>query len=296
MTRPGILPSLALALALAGCGPAVGQECVTDGGPWPFPVELAESSGVAWSLRHPDVLWTVPDGRVDALWALDDEGGILGSVPVDLPGVWDVEDLSAAPCAEGTCLFLADIGDNALTRDSLVVWRIAEPDLPGGVSPAAPPIRPEAWILRYPDVEHDAEAAFIDAGGRIHIVSKGSERPVRHFVGPVVTRGAGEDELEFVHALGDDARSLGNRVTGGSSVPGTDLVVLRTYRDLLVHRLEGARLVPVEKGVQSLLTLREPQGEAVAVGRDRRIALTSEAGPLGRVGGMHLLRCGVVGR
>jgi hypothetical protein len=271
---------------------------VTEGGPWPFPIELAESSGVTWSLRHPGVIWTVPDGRIDAVWAVDDQGEVLGSVPVELPGVWDVEDLSSAPCAEGTCLFLADIGDNALTRDSIVVWRIPEPELPrgegdGGSAREAMPAEP--WVLRYPGPEHDAEASFLDRAGRIHLVSKGAEKPAGHFVGPVVSAGSGDARLERVQTVEERVRPLGDMITGASAVPGSDLVVLRTYRDLLVYRLDGDDLVPVEGGVQSLLTLREPQGEAIAVGTDRRIAVTSEAGPLGRVGGMHLLRCGVIG-
>jgi len=284
---------LTAATLFVGCAAAVGPACEISAGPYPLPPELAESSGVAWGLRNADVVWTVADGRADRVWALNTEGTIVAEVPVVLPGVWDVEDLAVAPCEAGACLLLADVGDNALTRDSLVVWQFAEPQvLPASDALYAPVTDVAAWVLRYPGEAHDVEAMFIDGQGRIRLVSKGVDRPVRHFRGPVIAgRVGGEGVLEEVQTFGDGPRLLANQVTGASAIPGTDRVVLRTYRDLLLYRLEGEVLVPVEGGVESLLPLREPQGEAVSSDRGGRVVLTSEAGPLGRAGGMHLLSC-----
>lgn len=248
---------------------------------------------MAWGLRNPDIVWTVADGRADRVWALDTRGAVIAEVPVELPGVWDVEDLAVAPCDEGACLYLADVGDNAYTRDSLVVWQFEEPDVGGGLQGRTDPVRNVvAWTLRFPGDAHDVEAMFLDGTGRVRLISKGVDRPVRHFRGPVLDgSNGGEGVLEEIQSLGQEPRVLANQVTGAAAIPGTDRVVLRTYRDLLLYRLEGEVLVPVEGGVESLLSLREPQGEAIASDRRGRVVLTSEAGPLGRAGGMHLLSC-----
>ncbi|MDT8368668.1 MAG: hypothetical protein RQ745_05645 [Longimicrobiales bacterium] len=280
---------------LAACGPAVGPACEIEGGPFPFPDGLSESSGVAWSVRSRDLVWSVPDGRADRIWALDLEGRVVAELPLRLPGVWDVEDLAAGPCDEGACLYLADVGDNAGTRDSVVVWTIVEPAFEPDarevmrfdrVDPIA------ATTLRYTGEPENVEAVFIDRGGRIRLVSKGAERPARHFRGPPVTStDSVAYPLEPVQTLGEETRVLANQITGASAISGSDRVVLRTYRDLILHRLEGEVLVPVEGGTESLLPLRESQGEAIAVDREGRVVVTSEAGPLGRAGGMHILHC-----
>lgn len=280
--------------ALGACTPAVGPACELVSGPHPLPPELAESSGVAWSRLNEDVVWSVADGRVDRVVALDLEGKVLVAPDLILPGVWDVEDLAVAPCGGRSCLYLADIGDNAGTRDSVVVWSVPEPRLEGGVvvTEIVQGERPfTAWTLRYPEGAEDAEAFFVDRSGRARLVTKGSDGPARHYRGPLLTGEGGEYELDLVQELGEGVRLLADRVTGASSVPGTDRVVLRTYRDLALYRLEEELLSPVEEGVASLLSLQEPQGEAIAVDGAGRVVVTSEAGPLGRSGGMHLLSC-----
>lgn len=48
-------------------------------------------------------------------------------------------------------------------------------------------------------------------------------------------------------------------------------------------------------GIVNLRTLQEIQGEAVALGPDGLVVLTSEGGPLGGPASMRLLRCAVGG-
>ena len=59
------------------------------------------------------------------------------------------------------------------------------------------------------------------------------------------------------------------------------MVAVRTYQSLRFYRVEGRRLSPLDGGVVNLRPLQEIQGEAVALGPDGTVALTSEGGPLG---------------
>jgi len=283
--RATVPAALIIATACGSAG-AAGPGCLPAGGPFPFPQELSESSGAAWSVRHPGVIWTTGDGRVRTLFAVDTLGTVVAELPIQLPGVWDIEDLSVAPCEGGSCIYFADVGDNGLSRDTLLIHRMAEPALDESGPLLAEPLR-----VRLPDGPDDIEAMFIGPDGLIRLVSKGNGRPpalyrVPSDVGPDATR-----EAALVQRLDSTSRYLGRQITGGSAVPGTKLVLLRTYEDLSVWTLVGERLEPVEGGALPLRTLREPQGEAIAAGLGGRVALTSEAGPLGNLGGMHLLRC-----
>src|SRR5262245_44719285 len=84
--------------------------CVVAAGPTALP-DVVESSGLAISRRTPGVLWTHNDSGSDAvLFAIDKDGRLLGRVRVPVR-TRDWEDVSAARCPSGDCLYIADIGD-----------------------------------------------------------------------------------------------------------------------------------------------------------------------------------------
>ena len=84
---------------------------------------------------------------------------------------------------------------------------------------------------------------------------------------------------------------LPRQVTGASAAPDGSMVAIRTYETLQFYRWNGQHLMPLENGTVNLRTLRESQGEGVALGRDGVVALTSEAGPNGGAGSITVLRC-----
>jgi hypothetical protein len=125
---------------------------------------IDEASGLAASLRHPDVLWIINDSGDDpVLYAMDTGGAHLGRVTVRNARNVDWEDL-AAFCGETTSyLLIADVGDNRARRDECLLYLVPEPDIadlqPNGEISVALQRR-----LRfvYEDGPRDCEAVAVD--------------------------------------------------------------------------------------------------------------------------------------
>lgn len=240
------------------------------------------------SLRHPGVYWTHGDGASD-LFAVDGDGHVLARFPV-LPPTRDWEDLSIGSCGDGgTCLYLADLGDNAETRRFGRILRVAEPD------PASPgTLRPYVFPVRFPRGPRDVEALLVLPGERVLVVTKGRSDPVGvyRYPGPLRTDTV---VLEAVQRLGDGPPSLPRRVTGGAVSPGGGVAALRTYESLRFYRVRSDTLVPLPGGVVNLRPLSESQGEGVGIGRGGEVVLTSEGGPMGGAASMAFVRCRLEG-
>ncbi len=118
-----------------------------------------ELSGLAASIATPGTLWTHNDGPGMArLFALSTYG--TGNGIAILPGATavDWEDIASARCGAGACLYVADTGDNDLTRASVRIYEVDEPAEFRGMIEA----NYRAFDVVYPDGPHDAEALFVD--------------------------------------------------------------------------------------------------------------------------------------
>ena len=73
--------------------------------------------------------------------------------------------------------------------------------------------------------------------------------------------------------------------------PDGRLAALRTYQSLSFYRIEGDTLASLLGGLVNLRTLREAQGEALGIGLEGLVVLTSEAGPLGGEASLNVMRC-----
>ena len=296
---PGGHAVLGLVLALTGiaCAPIAlaGPGCAPTGQTVILPDALDETSGAAVSRRDPGAFWTHNDGGSD-LYAIDARGAVLSShrLPFRLR---DWEDMEVSECGEGgSCLYLADTGDNAERREagSIRIVRVAEPD-PAASPPAdAEPLQADVFPIRLPDGPRDIEALFVLPGERLHLITKGRAHAltVYRYPGPLrpdtVT-------LQEVQRLSDGAMSLLSQVTGASASTDGSAVAVRTYQSLEIFSLEADTLARRSNGLVNLRTLEEIQGEAVALGPDGLVVLTSEAGPLGGPASMRLLRCRIDG-
>src|SRR5512146_2363423 len=86
---------------------------------------LNEISGVVASIAHPGVLWAHNDsGDVPRFFAVDGAGNRLATISVAGAQAVDWEDIARGPCPAGTCLYLADIGDNKAQRSSYTIYRV----------------------------------------------------------------------------------------------------------------------------------------------------------------------------
>lgn len=284
---------LLLALLGAGCSwnTAGATGCRLADEPRPLPDGLGESSGVAVSLRTPGLLWTHNDsGNEAVLYAVDTAGRLLRAFPLKGVSARDWEDVAVARCGEGSCLYVADTGDNQEVRKRVFLLRLPEPGLDDGTAGGV-----EVFPMVFPDGPRDVEALYVLSGERVHLVTKGRSGPVEVYRYPPPLR-PGEVTLERVQTLTTSAPALEDQVTGADADPRGRWVVVRTYSELILYRPSGDTLVPVEDGRVDLRTLQEPQGEGVALGPDGRIYLSSESGRFVGPGSLRTLRCPILTR
>src|SRR5687767_11544428 len=136
-----------------------------------FRTSLApEASGIAAGVRNPDLLYIVDDGPGTAqlLVVRAKDAAVEGKLAIAGLEGRDTEDLAVGPCeASGpaSCIYIADIGDNLETRDSVRVVRVVEPDLSSGIPQEPIPAETATW--RYPDRPHDAEALLAGDDGSL---------------------------------------------------------------------------------------------------------------------------------
>ena len=292
MTR-GPVRSVTAVISLASlfaCTPvagALGTGCEVVQPPTALPDGLEETSGVAASRAHESILWTHNDSGGEAeVVAVRANGELVGRVAIRGARAQDWEDLALGACPEGTCLYLADIGDGTARRAEVGVYRFAEPDPAGGA------VRARYFPARYPTGPRDAEALFVLPGGEIHLVTKGRTEGVDLYRYPQSPTEGEPATLELVRRLAVGAQPLEAQVTGASASPSGEWVAIRSYKGLALWRTadlmrEGgapARLIDLEP-------LGEVQGEAVALLDNGGVVLTSEGGFPGAMGSVVLAVC-----
>jgi len=212
---------------------------------------LVEASGLVASRRAPGALWLHNDsGDRPRLFLAGPTGAALGIVPVEGATAVDWEDLAIGPCASGSCLFVADLGDNARRRASYAVYRLPEP------ADARAAVQAEALTVTYDDGAHDAEALLVHPEtGAITVVEKRPAGPagIYDLVGATLTK-VGELVLPDGDAL----------VTGGATRAGG--ILLRTYASVYFFPLaSGATIAEALAGEPCVLpSPPDPQGEAIA--------------------------------
>src|SRR2546425_12391509 len=112
--------------------------------------ELPEARCVAVSRLSSGVLWAVNASGKPLLFALDPSGAVKGKVRVAGAAIDDWEDIAVGPCPAGSCIYVADIGDNNAPRSHVTIYRGPEPS-PRDASTAAA----EVFRATYPDGPHD---------------------------------------------------------------------------------------------------------------------------------------------
>ncbi|HUF75518.1 MAG TPA: hypothetical protein VMM35_04535 [Longimicrobiales bacterium] len=259
-----------------------------------LPDALLETSGAAVSGRDPGAVWTHNDDG-SALYAIDERGRVLSEhrLPVELR---DWEDLAIADCLSGSCLYLADTGDNAERRSGgdVRIVRVPEPDPRARTAEEPSALEADVFPIALPDGARDIEAIFVLPGERVHLITKGRQHAltVYRYPGPLRRDTV---VLEEVQRLSDGPRSLLAQVTGASASADGSVVAVRTYQSLEFFQLHADTLARRPNGLVNLRTLEEIQGEAVALGPEGLVVLTSEGGPLGGPASMRLLTCRVEG-
>jgi hypothetical protein len=233
-----------------------------------------ESSGLALSAGG-DALWTHNDSGRPVLHLVGMDGRERGRVTVAGATLRDWEDVAAGPCpGSGRCLYVGDIGDNQASRTRITIYRVPEP------APGDAQSRPaEALAASYPDGAHDAEALFVLPDGGVYVVTKGETGGIGVYRLPRTARPGAVARLEPVAELRAGAVDRHDRITGAAASPDGQWIALRTLRQVDFYHtgdLSSGRLgAPL---TYDLRPLNEPQGEAVELGPDGVVYLSSEGG------------------
>jgi hypothetical protein len=291
-----------LAVALAGCdvartggktaaadSTAAPDVCVIAARGMELPSGAGESSGIAPSRRHPGVWWTHNDSGGDSvLFAVDGAGRDVGRVGVRGARNLDWEDVAVGPCQSGSCVYVADIGNNTGKKRPLSIYRIPEPGR--GDTASAPA---ERFDAEFPKGRPDTEAMFVLPDGGVYLVTKGStgNDPVDLYRWPTPLRPGFTSVLERVRTLVPHPGQPGDYVTGASASPNGRWVAVRSYSTLAFYRtrdLLGSGQPTVQ---MDLLPLGETQGEGVALSDDGTVMLTSEGGSHHLPGSATRLAC-----
>lgn len=205
--------------------------------------------------------------------------GTAISYPVNKPPL-DPEDLAIGP--DGT-IWIADIGDNELTRKTVALWKIVNDKIEG------------PYRMAYPDGKaHDAEALVIDGQGNPVIITKAVKEPTTQIftlgdqpLDAASTTGvplklAGELTLPKTNT--DNPMKVVGRtlVTGAAISPDRTKVVVRTYADAFEYPVSNGDIAGAFKGTPKVTPLPlEPWGEAITYSEDGTKFLTvSDTGAL----------------
>jgi hypothetical protein len=240
------------------------------------------------------VLWSHNDSGEPVVFALSSAGAVSGRVRVSGAKVVDWEAVAVGTCPQGSCLYVADIGDNTARRRAITIYRTREP-APGETVTA--PV--EALHATYPDGPQDAEAFLLLPDGVMLIVSKGDTGPVVLYRFPAPFQNGATVPLQrvvlLVPAAGKGKRALvdkPDRITDAAASPDGRWVVLRTNRALRFYdarEFAAGRVRAVSQ--YDVASLGEPQGEGVALSANGAVWLAGEGGGKGQPGSFARLTC-----
>ena len=249
--------------------------------------ELPEGSGLAASHRTPGRFWSHNDSGDPVLVAIDTKGVVAGRLHLSGATVQDWEAVAVGPCPAGSCIYVADIGDNDAERRQITVYRLEEPAAATGSTPVS-----GVFHASYPDGAHDAETLLVAPDGRLHVVTKGDTGPVSLYRFPNELRPGSTMRLERVGPARPSTPSGDDRITDGAVSPDGQWVVLRSTSALMFHRAAEFFAGQWREAARVPLTpLGEPQGEGVAFGADRAVYVAGEGGGRKQPGTFARLPC-----
>ena len=131
---------------------------------------ILESSGLAYSVKHPDLVYTMNDsGNRPMVYAIQvSTGKVVGRT--DLESL-DLEDTESIAVDRRGRLWLGDLGDNDRDRDDVSIVSFDEPG-PGNAAPRAL----QRYPVKYSTGPSNVEAMMVyPASGQIFLVSKKNE-------------------------------------------------------------------------------------------------------------------------
>jgi hypothetical protein len=193
--------------------------------------DLPESSGLALSATHDNLLWTHNDsGDAASLYAFTLSGEGRGRIDLSGASADDWEGLAIGPCGAATCLVVGDIGSTRSQPAEMVLWRIEEPVPPGDGERLE--VAAQRLTLTFGDAPYDAEGLAIDPrNGDILLTEKSLDTRFRIYRVPAAAWDRPEarvsPELLWVAELGGGLES--SFVTQADIDPSGSELFVGTY-------------------------------------------------------------------
>ena len=191
---------------------------------------ILESSGLVM-LADGSLLTLNDSGDGPVLYRVSQTGALLQTIELGGAVAVDWESLAAGPCGEDTCIFVADVGDNGASRQSVTIFRFPVESLmteePAAVLTDYTPLE-----VVYPDGPRDCETIAVDPmTGTLIFVEKIPKAEARWYaLQPEAWRGPEPAELTYRGLIDTGADSFtGGWMTGGDFDPSGTILWTRTY-------------------------------------------------------------------
>lgn len=229
---------------------------------------LNEVSGIAYSHVNENGLWAHSDsGTPEIIYLIDTKTAeIKGRYKLPLIENKDWEDIAVAPGPQAgqSYIYLADIGDNKLTRPYVEVYRFPEPLFAEAHRGKIIEYKPHVDTLRfqYPDKIHDAEAFMIDPATQdMYIITKRDQHSII-FLAPY------PQDTKKINTLTPIITLPFNEVVAADISSDSRHILIKTYGKILYwKRKSGESLCTTLAEIpQEAPYFAEPQGESVAFG------------------------------
>ena len=238
--------------------------------------DLAESSGLAASSIHDQVLWSINDSGGEAeLFALNTDGSHLARFTVNMGPPSDWEAMDTFRLNGRSYIAVGDIGDNLGWRDFVEIIIVAEPEVLGETDDVDS--IEVAWRIRftYPDGARDSEALSVDVpGNRVLILSK-RDYPQELFSIPLLVAEPDRKRAIKAHSLGllkhlpqptqadfyenPDGAQWRHMPTGMDLDVATNRLLITTYQHAYLYDLSDLSQAPTRVPMPSV-----GQREAIA--------------------------------
>lgn len=286
---------LIVVLALFGCRESDGQRRSSAAPPVRdvtvigrmADARLREASGLVRSPNNHNVFWSHGDsGNDERLFAFDSSGASLGSPRIEGAKNRDWEALAAGPCANGSCLYVGDVGDNLARHKTASIYRFPEPS-PGDTSTGLV----ERLQFAYVDGARDVEAMWVTPDTSVWLLTKRPDkRGIRwraaqlYRLPPSAWRVKGTatadlvDSIPIVPQKGQETGWITDAALSEPDSAGTRRLAIRTYGDVYLFDVDAVTWRPTSLvGKCSLTVLRENRrGEGVTWMADGRLLFNHE--------------------
>jgi hypothetical protein len=229
--------------------------------------DLDEVSGVIHSPSNDGVLWVHNDsGDSPRIFGITEAGELLVTLNFAETERGDFEDI-----AMGELIYVGDVGDNGLVRDSVFVYGVTEPEVALGEAPYEQEVVVESYELTYPNEPKNVEAMWVDpTNDDIYLLTKVVNIPAEVYRKAAPHLDGSTTELELVASLDFSIAPLIGMATGADMSRNGTMIVVRGYIGSWVWLREPGESVPeaLEKAPCQVVVPIERQSESIGFHSD----------------------------